>query len=125
MKTFVAVSLFVAFVALARADDLVELEDDAGKVGFVVSYLFCYFITLSRRPNTKAILSSQELGLVRPMRQEGRVNPRVRDKMNCSLYILFHVSRNSTVFYLKSANLIGSPTVFYSSIENDRALVAL
>lgn len=40
MKTFVAVSLFVAFVALVRADDLVELEDDAGKVGFVVSYLF-------------------------------------------------------------------------------------
>ncbi len=31
-------------------------------------------------------------------------------------------SRNSAMFYW---NLIGSPTVFYSSIENSRARVAL
>ena len=35
------------------------------------------------------------------------------------------LSRDSAVFYLKSANLIGSPTVFYLLIENDLARVAL
>ena len=34
------------------------------------------------------------------------------------------ISRNSAVFYWKSANLIGSPTVFYSPIENSHARVA-
>ena len=29
------------------------------------------------------------------------------------------------MFYWKSANLIGSPTVFYSPIENNRSRVAL
>ena len=38
---------------------------------------------------------------------------------------IFIISRNSAVFYCKSANLIGSSTVFYSPIENDRARVAL
>ena len=35
------------------------------------------------------------------------------------------ISRNSAAFYWKSANLIGSPIVFYSPIKNDRARVAL
>ena len=35
------------------------------------------------------------------------------------------ISNNSTVFYLKSANLIGSPTVFYLLIENSQARVTL
>ncbi len=34
---------------------------------------------------------------------------------------IINISRNSAVFYWKSANLIGSPTVFYSPIENSRA----
>ena len=34
---------------------------------------------------------------------------------------LFCFSRNSAVFYWKSANLIGPPTVFYLPMVNDRA----
>ena len=37
--------------------------------------------------------------------------------------VLITFSRNSAVFYWKSANLIGSPAVFYSPIENSRARV--
>ena len=40
------------------------------------------------------------------------------------LHLIISISRNSAVFYWKSANLIGSPTVFYSLIENSRARVA-
>ncbi len=36
-----------------------------------------------------------------------------------------HASRNSVVFYWKFMNLLGSPTVFHSLIEHNRALVAL
>ena len=32
-----------------------------------------------------------------------------------------HSSRKSSVFYWKSANLVGSVTVLYTPIENDRA----
>lgn len=32
MKTFVAVSLFLAFVAMVRADDLVQMQDDSAKL---------------------------------------------------------------------------------------------
>ena len=39
-------------------------------------------------------------------------------------FILGTFSRNSAVFYWKSANLSGSRTVFYSPIENSRARVA-
>ena len=50
--------------------------------------------------------------------------------INCTvslLALLSLFSRNSTVtvFYWKSANLIGSPTVLYSLTENDRACIAL
>ena len=34
------------------------------------------------------------------------------------------ISRNSAVFYWKSVNLIGSPIIFYSPIENDCIRVA-
>ena len=45
-------------------------------------------------------------------------------KFSLSRNFLNLISRNSTVFYWKSANLIGSFTVFYSPIENSRARVA-
>lgn len=32
MKTFVAVSLFLAFEAMVRADDLVQMQDDSAKL---------------------------------------------------------------------------------------------
>lgn len=55
MKTFVAVSLFVAFVAMVRADNLVELQDDSGKVDVIVSYRFCYLLySLNYRPDGQA-----------------------------------------------------------------------
>ena len=41
MKSFLAVSLFVAFVAVVRADGLAELEDDPGKLQVIVSNSFC------------------------------------------------------------------------------------
>ena len=39
--------------------------------------------------------------------------------------VLSVISRNSAVFYWKSTNLIGSPSIFYSRIENGCAHVDL
>ena len=36
-----------------------------------------------------------------------------------------HINRNSSLFYWKSTNLIGSPTIFFSPVENSHAWVAL
>ena len=41
------------------------------------------------------------------------------------LALIHCFSRNSAVFYSKSANLIGFPTVVYSLIDNSRARVAI
>ena len=83
------------------------------------------------------------LQFLRRKRMKGNpfLSPKANEKHNilniCYLFYvkfnksttLFHVvhsfSRNSAVFYWKSANLIGPPTVFYPPIEDDRARVAL
>ena len=44
-------------------------------------------------------------------------------RIEAHLIFYFTFSRNSAVFYWKSAILIGSPTVDYSPIEHNRARV--
>ena len=43
MKSFVAVSLFVAFAAFVRADNMAEIDDESREPGYFVSYLFLFF----------------------------------------------------------------------------------
>lgn len=38
MKSFIALSLFVAFVAFVRAEDFANFDDEANEPGFFVSF---------------------------------------------------------------------------------------
>ena len=45
--------------------------------------------------------------------------------MMMMMFSIGHASHFSSVFYWQSVNLIGSPAIFYSPIENNRARMAL